>query len=93
MTLARIDDAISRWLSTPWRAEPDGVVEHRAVVFGDPDRPVEALILWRPALGAGTEIKGPAVIEEPNSTTFVPPGDYAMIDRWGNVVITLGELG
>ena len=62
VTLARIDDAISRWLSTPWQAEPAAPAEHRAVVFDDPVRPVEALILWRPALGAGTEIKGPAVI-------------------------------
>jgi N-methylhydantoinase A/oxoprolinase/acetone carboxylase beta subunit len=66
-------------------------VEHRAVVFADPARPVEAFILWRPALGAGMEIKGPAVIEEPNSTTFVPPGDHAVIDPWGNIVITVSE--
>jgi hypothetical protein len=31
------------------------------------------------------------VIEEPNSTIFVPPGDRAVIDAWGNIVITLGE--
>jgi N-methylhydantoinase A len=91
VTLARIDDAISRWLSTPWQAGPGGVVEHRAVVFADPARPVEARILWRPSVAAGTEIKGPAVIEEPNSTTFVPPGDHAAIDPWGNIVITVSE--
>ena len=34
---------------------------------------------------------GPAVIEERNSTTFVPPGDRAVIDACGNIVITLGE--
>jgi N-methylhydantoinase A len=93
VTLARIDDAISRWLSTPWQAEPAAPAERRAVVFDDPARPVEALILWRPALGAGTQIKGPAVIEEPNSTTFVPPGDHAAIDPWGNIVIALSERG
>jgi N-methylhydantoinase A/oxoprolinase/acetone carboxylase beta subunit len=49
--------------------------------------------LWRPGLRAGTEIKGPAVIEEPNSTTFVPPGDHAVIDPWGNIVIRLSERG
>jgi N-methylhydantoinase A len=91
---ARIDDAISRWLSTPWEAGPGGgIVEHRAVVFADPARPVEARILWRPGLAAGTEIKGPAVIEEPNSTTFLPPGDHAVIDPWGNIVIALSEVG
>jgi N-methylhydantoinase A len=91
VTVARMDDAISRWLSTPWQAEPGGAVERRAVVFDDPVRPVEARILWRPALAAGSKIAGPAVIEEPNSTTLVPPGDHARIDPWGNIVIALGE--
>jgi N-methylhydantoinase A len=91
VTLPRIDDAISRWLSTPWEAEPAAPAERRAVVYADPARPVEALILWRPGLAAGVEAKGPAVIEEPNSTTFVPPGDHAVIDPWGNIVIALSE--
>jgi N-methylhydantoinase A len=91
VTLARVDDAISRWLSTPWEAERTAPAERRAVVFDDPAHTVEASIVWRHALAAGAEIAGPAVIEEPNSTTFVPPGDHAMIDAWGNIVITLGK--
>jgi N-methylhydantoinase A len=93
VTLARIDDAISRWLSTPWQAGPAAPVERRAVVYGDPARPVEARIAWRQGLAAGAKIAGPAVIEEPNSTTFVPPGDHAMIDAWGNIAITVSERG
>jgi N-methylhydantoinase A len=89
-TLPRMDDAIRRWLSEPWIAENEATAERRAVVYDDPRRPVDASILWRPGLAAGTEIVGPAVIEEPNSTTFVPPGDHAVIDAWGNIVITLG---
>ena len=58
-------------------------------VFDDPAHTVEALILWRPSLAAGMEITGPAVIEEANSTTFVPPGDRAAIDPSGNIVITI----
>jgi N-methylhydantoinase A/oxoprolinase/acetone carboxylase beta subunit len=60
-------------------------------VRDDQAQPVEADILWRPGLAAGTQVAGPAVIEERNSTTFVPPGDHAMIDSWGNIVITLGD--
>jgi N-methylhydantoinase A len=91
VTLARMDDAISRWLRTPWVAERAAPIEHRAVVYDAPARPVEASIFWRPSLAASTKVEGPAVIEEPNSTTFVPPGDHATIDAWGNIVITLGE--
>jgi N-methylhydantoinase A len=90
VTVPRVDDAISKWLSSPWIAERAAPMERRAVVYDDPARPLEASILWRPGLAAGTKIVGPAVIEEPNSTTFVPPGDRAMIDAWGNIVITLG---
>jgi N-methylhydantoinase A len=89
VTLARIDDAISRWLSTPWQAEPAAPAERRNVVYDDPARPVEARIVWRPGLADGAKIAGPAVIEEPNSTTLVPPGDHAVIDPWGNIVITV----
>ena len=91
VTVPRVDDAISRWLRAPWVAEPPASVERRAVVYDDPARPVKASIVWRPGLAAGTHIAGPAVIEEPNSTTFVPPGDHAVIDAWGNIVITVSE--
>ena len=59
-------------------------------MFDDAARPVETRILWRPHLAAGTEIAGPALIEEPNSTTLIAPGDRAVIDPFGNIVITLG---
>ena len=92
VTVARMDDTISRWLSAPWQAEPGRAEERRNVVFDDPARPLKARILWRPALAAGAKIAGPAVIEEPNSTTFVPPGDHARVDPWGNIVISLSGL-
>ena len=67
----------------------EGATARRLIVFDDPARPIEATIWWRPCLAAGTRIAGPAVIEEANSTTFVPPGDRATIDPWGNIVITV----
>jgi N-methylhydantoinase A len=90
VTVPRVDDAISKWLSSPWQPECAAPVERRAIVYDDPVRSVESFIAWRPGLAAGTQIAGPAVIEEPNSTTFVPTDDHAVIDAWGNIVITLG---
>ena len=55
------------------------------------ERPLEARILWRPGLAAGTEIAGPAVIEEPNSTTLVGPGDRAIVNDSGHIMIALAE--
>jgi N-methylhydantoinase A len=42
------------------------------------------------ALLAGNAIEGPAVIELPGTTIALPPGDRAVIDQFGNTVITLG---
>ena len=41
----------------------------------------------RDALGAGHEIAGPAIIEQYDSTTVIPPGPLATIDARGNIVI------
>jgi N-methylhydantoinase A len=91
VTVPRMDNAIARWLSEPWTPRDDAPEQRRRVVFDDPEKPVEARILWRPALAAGSAITGPAVIEEPNSTTLVGPGDRAAIDGSGNIVITLEQ--
>jgi len=87
VSVARIDDALRRWLGAPFVAEGGASVGRRPVVFDDPQHPVEATILWRPSLAPGATIAGPAVIEEQNATTFVPPGDSATIDAHGNIII------
>jgi N-methylhydantoinase A len=90
VTLPRMQDVIGRWLAEPWMPAEAVAEQRRRVVFDDADKPIEARILWRPALAAGAEIVGPAVIEEPNSTTLVGPGDRAVIDASGHIVIALG---
>ncbi len=44
----------------------------------------------RETLPAGVTIKGPAVIDQLDSTTVIPPGDVAYIDEWLNIQIRLG---
>jgi N-methylhydantoinase A len=91
VTVPRMQDVIGRWLSAPWTPDDATPEQRRPVVFGDPQRPLEARILWRPALAAGTEIIGPAVIEEPNSTTLIGVGDRATVNESGHIMITLAE--
>jgi N-methylhydantoinase A/oxoprolinase/acetone carboxylase beta subunit len=43
----------------------------------------------RTALKAGNELEGPAIVNQYDSTTVVPPGLTARIDRFGNVVIAI----
>jgi N-methylhydantoinase A len=57
------------------------VVRHRG-------RTLEASIYDRAALGAGAEAVGPAVIEQPDTTTFLLPGWRARADRYGALHLT-----
>lgn len=91
VTVPRMQDTIGRWLSEPWKAEAPSAEQRRPVVFDEPARPLDTRILWRPHLAAGTEITGPALIEEANSTTLIGPGDRAVIDAVGNIIVTLRE--
>ncbi|MGH7264192.1 MAG: hypothetical protein ACREMB_04955, partial [Candidatus Rokuibacteriota bacterium] len=41
----------------------------------------------RARLPAGARVPGPAIVEEPDSTTVLPPGAAAEVDRWGNLLV------
>ena len=43
----------------------------------------------RDRLPVGTELRGPAVVEELDSTTFIPEGVHLAVDGLGNLVLTL----
>jgi N-methylhydantoinase A/oxoprolinase/acetone carboxylase beta subunit len=45
----------------------------------------------RQALAAGNRIEGPAVINQYDTTTVIPPGLTAEIDRFGNIVIRIEQ--
>jgi N-methylhydantoinase A len=49
--------------------------------------PVDLPVFDRAALGPGVGIRGPAVVEEPWSTTLVYPGQTATVDAFGNLLI------
>jgi N-methylhydantoinase A/oxoprolinase/acetone carboxylase beta subunit len=45
----------------------------------------------RPALKAGNRIAGPAVLEQADTTTVLPPGTLAEVDRYGNLIVGFAE--
>jgi N-methylhydantoinase A len=51
---------------------------------------VEAAVYERDALARGQEICGPAIIDEPDSTLYVPGDSRAVVDDFGNVLIHIG---
>jgi len=62
----------------------------RPVWFAESDGYVEADVYDRYRLGPGTEVRGPAVVEERESTAVVGPGSVARVDGFGNLEVQVG---
>jgi N-methylhydantoinase A len=60
----------------------------RSVFFAESYGFVECPIYDRYLLGAGCELLGPAVVEEIDSTTVIHHGYRAVVDRFGNLLLT-----
>ena len=90
VTVPRLGDEVADLLTTPWEPTEKMAEQRRPVFFDDPEKPLEARVLWRPSLAAGQTIEGPAVIEEANSTILLHPGDRATVHPWGHLIISVG---
>jgi len=47
---------------------------------------VETPVYGRYSLGVGAAVQGPAIVEERESTTVLPPGWRARVDEWANLI-------
>ncbi len=52
---------------------------------------VESPVWDRYHLSPGASIDGPAIVQERESTTVIPPGAAAVVDEWQNLVVSVGE--
>ena len=64
----------------------------RPVAFDGVDAPVETPIYRHEELSAGSVIDGPAIIEQLDSTTVIPPDIRAEVDEWLNTRIYVTEV-
>ena len=87
VTAGKPDTLAEQWLSEPWTPEAPATEGVRDVIFTDAARPVRTRVIWRRSLAAGARIEGPAVIEEPNATTLIHPGDVATVTEAGHLII------
>ena len=71
--------------------EPSAHVGTRRVVFESGGKPVAlaAQVIRRSALKAGNRIAGPAIVQQMDTTTVIPPDMSALVDACGNLVIRL----
>ncbi|RVT95746.1 hydantoinase/oxoprolinase family protein [Rhodovarius crocodyli] len=73
----------------PVAAEGAAQTGTRQARFGD--AAYSAPVLDRRRLAAGSEVIGPAIIEEAMSTLLIPPAARAVVEASGNIVIHLSE--
>ena len=71
--------------------EPTALRGHKSVFFRSESSFVSTAVYTRSKLKRGNEIKGPALIEEHASTTVVQPGDYLIVDMYGNLQLSIGS--
>ncbi|MEN8234473.1 MAG: hydantoinase/oxoprolinase family protein [Actinomycetota bacterium] len=69
-----------------WTPSGDADPGHRRVVTSD--GPVEARVWFRDGLGIGEDINGPAVVEEREATTWIAPGERAVVSETGALEVT-----
>ena len=60
----------------------------RSVYFDERKDFVECPIYDRYRLNAGAVLAGPAIVEEIDATTVIHPGYEALVDKFGNLILT-----
>ncbi len=78
--------AIDPEVAFRWQPEGDAHIGVRSVITGD--GPAEASVWNRAGLAVGAEITGPAVIEETEATTWIGPGERAVVSATGALEVT-----
>jgi N-methylhydantoinase A len=63
----------------------------RRPVWFDADVGVDTPVYERADLPAGFSLKGPAVVEQVDSTVVIPPGTTASVDKYLNIIIRMSE--
>jgi len=66
---------------------PAKAVKGKRLVFFDARAATETTIYDRDALDVGAQFSGPAIVEQFDATTVVPPGWRANVDRYRNLVL------
>ncbi|MDE0356942.1 MAG: hydantoinase/oxoprolinase family protein [Gammaproteobacteria bacterium] len=69
----------------------EALKSHRRVYFRDERDAVTCPVYDRERLGAGDAFRGPAIVEEWNTTTIVHPGQRLGVDDYGNLIISEEE--
>ena len=81
---------IARQAPTP--DAPLVATEQRMVLFDESGERLPTPVYERSALPPGVAFEGPAIIDQLDSTTVVPPNTRATVDEWMNIRIDIMEV-
>jgi N-methylhydantoinase A len=70
------------------RAAPKAARKGKRMVYFEARSGAETLIFERDRLPPGARLNGPAIVEQFDATTVIPPSWKAAVDGWGNLVLT-----
>jgi N-methylhydantoinase A len=87
----RVRVAVPKYQAREEPAKPGALevaVKGRRAVHFDASAPVEATLYERDRLPVPAHIAGPAIVEQFDATTVIPPGWSGATDRFGNLVLT-----
>jgi N-methylhydantoinase A len=76
-------------LSRPLPSDPAGPTGTRSVYWYELESAIDTSVYAVPALAPGTRIDGPAIVECPDTTVVVRPGQFLTADEWGNLIVEL----
>ena len=63
----------------------------RSVFFEESGGYVDCDTYERSRLAAGNIVPGPAIVEQMDTTTVIPPGETARVDRFGTLIVELAQ--
>lgn len=77
-----------------WAAQASGSYRRgtRKAYFAEAGGYTDCAIIERSALPAGVVVEGPAIIEEAEATTLLPPRSTAAVSARGHLILTLAEV-
>ncbi len=73
----------------PTRDAEEARKPDRPVYFPESRGYIRCPVYDRARLPVGARLAGPAIVEEPESTTVLPPRSSAEVDRWANLIVEL----
>jgi len=71
----------------PASPPPAAAIKGKRNVFFAADAATETTIYDRDQISVGTTFAGPAIVEQFDATTVVPPGWSSSVDRYGNLIL------